>query len=127
MQVGNRQLLVIGDRVLVQPESASERTRVGLYLPQTVVEREPVQTGRIVEVGPGIAIPNFAADTSEPWKPRADSPVRFIPVQAEVGDFALFLRKEAVEVRFEGKPVLIVPQGALLLVVRGDEEPEGEL
>ena len=36
-KIGNRRLLVIGDRVLIKQENLEERTEVGLYLPQTVI------------------------------------------------------------------------------------------
>lgn len=125
MQIRNRQLLVLGDRLLIRPEESIERTKVGLYLPQTVVDKEPVLAGRVVETGPGIPIPNFAAGDSEPWQKRTE-PVRYLPLQVEIGDFVLFLRKDAVEVRFDGEPFLVVPQGAVLLVVRGEDPLEGE-
>lgn len=122
MQLGRRQLLVLGDRVLIEPESAQERTRVGLYLPQTVVDKEPVMSGRIVEVGPGLALPNLAADVpDEPWKEqRTAPPIRWIPPMVEIGDWVLFLKRDAVEIRFEGKNFLVAPQGAILLAVRDD-------
>lgn len=124
MQIGKKQLFVIGDRILIKPDNAEERTKVGLYLPQTVIEKQPVQSGRVVETGPGIAVPNFAQDTSEPWQQRRDSPVKYIPVQAEPGDYALFLRKDAVEIRYQEEDFLVVPQGAILLIIRGDEDTE---
>ena len=33
-----RQLLLVGDRVLITPEEGDDRTRVGLYLPATAVD-----------------------------------------------------------------------------------------
>ena len=48
MKIGNRRLFVIGDRVLIKQENLDERTEVGLYLPQTVIEKEEVQGGRVV-------------------------------------------------------------------------------
>ena len=48
MRIGNKELVVIGDRVLIKREDLEERTKVGLYLPQTVVEKEDVQSGRIL-------------------------------------------------------------------------------
>lgn len=120
MQIGKKQILVIGDRLLVKPETTSDRTKVGLYLPQTVVEKEPVQAGRVVETGPGIAIPNFTPDSGEPWQEHRP-PVKYMPVQAEVGDFVLFLRKEAIEIQYESEDFLIISQGAVLLVIRETE------
>ncbi len=45
MKIGNKRLAVVGDRVLIRQENLEERTEVGLYLPQTVVEKEEVQGG----------------------------------------------------------------------------------
>ena len=42
MKKGNKRLVVIGDRVLVKQEDLEDRTEVGLYLPQTVVEKEEI-------------------------------------------------------------------------------------
>ena len=43
-------------------------------------------------------------------------------MQARVGDHAIFFRKAAVEIRFEEKRYLVVPQAAILVLVR-DELP----
>lgn len=121
MQTGNHIIHVVGDRVLIKPDDPNERTKTGLYLPQGVVEKDTVQSGRVVETGPGIALPNFTSTPEEPWQQRRDSPVRYLPVQAEVGDQAIFLRKEAIEIRYNGEDFLVVSQSAILLLIRGDE------
>ena len=36
MEFPRKQLLVVGDRVLITPEDGDDRTRVGLYLPPMV-------------------------------------------------------------------------------------------
>lgn len=117
MESSRKRLFVIGDRVLIAPEDAYERTEVGLYLPQTVVEKQQVQGGRVVAVGPGIPLPEPGADEDEPWKASSSEP-RYLPMQVEEGDFALFLKKAAVEITWEHKTYLIVPQAAILVVVR---------
>ena len=124
MQIGSKEILVVGDRILVKPDNPDERTKVGLYLPQTVVEREPVQAGRVVATGPGVPVPNLSSDYGEPWQEHRHSPMRFIPLQAEVGDYALFLRKEAVEICYKNEQFLVIPQSALLLLIRDNEEGE---
>jgi hypothetical protein len=43
---------------------------------------------------------------------------RFVPMQARCGDYALFFRKAAVEITFEGDRYLVVPQAAILALVR---------
>ena len=44
--------------------------------------------------------------------------VRYIPPQAETGDYALFLKKASVEINVEEKKYLIVPQAAILVIIR---------
>ncbi|MDA0373161.1 MAG: co-chaperone GroES family protein, partial [Planctomycetota bacterium] len=57
MKIGNKELLVVGDRVLVEPDRGETRTKIGLYLPPGVKEKEEVRGGRVVAMGPGIALP----------------------------------------------------------------------
>jgi co-chaperonin GroES (HSP10) len=113
----HKRLIVVGDRILIAPDHGDDRTEVGLYLPRWAVEKESVQAGRVVAVGPGIPLPAPETMEDEPWKERTSS-ARHVPVQAQIGDFAIFLRKAAVEVKFEGETYLIVPQGAILLLDR---------
>jgi chaperonin GroES len=113
----DRRLIVVGDRVLIEPDEGENRTEVGLYLPRWAVEKESVQAGRIVACGPGIPLPDPGSMEDEPWK-TFESPARHVPMQAQIGDYAIFLRKASVEVKFEGKTYLIVPQGAILLLDR---------
>jgi co-chaperonin GroES (HSP10) len=42
--------------------------------------------------------------------------------RTRVGDYALFFRRAAVEITFEGKKHLVVPQAAILTLVREDFE-----
>ena len=113
----NKHLIVVGDRVLVQPEDGEERTKVGLYLPPTAVDSQAVQGGSIVATGPGLPMPDLAEAGDEPWR-TVSRETRFVPMQARVGDYALFFRKAAVEITFEGERYLVVPQAAILALVR---------
>ena len=116
-----KKLLVAGDRVLIEPQEGEERTKVGLYLPATALDTQQVQEGFIVATGPGDPIPDPSVFEDEPWRADEKTP-RFRPMQARVGDHAIFFRKAAVEIRFEGKRYLVVPQAAILVLVR-DELP----
>lgn len=131
MRRNNKQLVVVGDRVLVKVEDGEDRSKVGLYLPPTAVDNQAVQGGEIVATGPGVALPEPGDYPDEPWRTSGSNrEPRFVPMQARVGDFALFFRKAAVEVAFEGDRYLVVPQGALLALVRDDlatiEDDDGE-
>lgn len=113
------ELIVVGDRVLVAVEAGEERSKVGLYLPPTAVDNQAVQGGRIVATGPGLPMPDPAETSEEPWRTGARE-ARFVPMQARVGDYALFFRRAAVEITFEEERYLVVPQTAILALVRGD-------
>jgi len=113
-----KKLIVIGDRVLIRPTKADERTQSGLYLPPGVQEREKVQQGYVLRTGPGYAIPMPVEN--EPWKTDEEQ-VKYIPLQAREGDLALFLSGGATEVMYEGEKYFIVPQSAILMLEREDE------
>jgi co-chaperonin GroES (HSP10) len=118
---GNKQLIVVGDRVLIQVEEGEERTRVGLYLPSTAIDSQAVQGGRIVATGPGMPMPDLGTEQyDEPWRLTGGTgrEGRFVPMQARTGDYALFFRKAAVEITFENETYLVVPQAAILALVR---------
>lgn len=119
-----KRLIVVGDRVLIEPEEGEERTKIGLYLPPSAVDKQSVQGGKVVATGPGTPISAPADLSEEPWRIDAGEP-RYVPVQAEVGDFALFFRKAAVEITFEGKNYLVVPQAAILTLVREELDLDG--
>ncbi len=112
-----KRLLVVGDRVLITPEEGDDRSKVGLYLPPTAVDSLQVQSGLIVATGPGDPIPDPTAFEDEPWKVRKIEG-RTHPLQAKIGDRAIFFRKAAVEVTFEGKKYLVVPHAAILVLLR---------
>lgn len=119
MEFPPKKLLVAGDRVLIKPEEGEERTKVGLYLPATAMDTQQVQEGLIVATGVGDPLPDVSAFDEEPWKVEQKTP-RFRQMQAKVGDHAIFFRKAAVEISFEDKRYLVVPQAAILVLVRDD-------
>lgn len=110
-------LIVVGDRVLIRPEDPTERTTSGLYLPPSVKEKDKVRGGRVVQTGPGHLIPNPEYSENDSWDPSREA-VRYLPLQARPGDFALFLRKEAIELKWEEEAYLIVPHTAILALAR---------
>ena len=119
MKSKSKQVLVVGDRLLIQPDKGDKTSPAGLYLPPSVVEKQEVKGGIVVEVGPGIPLgsPNDTID--EPWK-DSKSDIKYIPTQAEIGDYALYLGKASIEIEIEKKEYLIVPQSAILILIRDD-------
>ncbi len=118
-----KRLIVVGDRVLIQPEEGEDRTKVGLYLPASAIDNQAVQGGTVLATGPGTAVSAPTELDAEPWK-IGHTEARYVPLQARVGDYAIFFRKAAVEITFEGTRYLVVPQAAILTLVR--EEDEGD-
>lgn len=104
--------------MLVLPDKNQDRTEHGLYLPQGVKDRDKVQGGIVVQSGPGYAIANPSYIDQEPWSTSPREPVKYIPLQAEAGDYALFLRDQAVEIEFEGEKYFIISQTSILMLVR---------
>ena len=111
-------LIVIGDRLLIQPTRANDRTSSGLYLPPGVEEKEQTRSGYVLKVGPGYPIPAIP-DTDEPWK-RSDEQVRYVPLQPREGDLAVYLRNASHEIEFGGEKFVIVGQSGVLMVVRDE-------
>jgi len=113
-----KKLIVIGDRVLIRPAKPDERTSSGLYLPPGVQEKEKVQQGYIIKIGPGYVVPMPPED--EAWK-SAEEQVKYIPLQAREGDLAIFLMSGATEVLYQDEKYFIVPQSAILLLEREED------
>lgn len=117
-----KKLIVVGDRLLIAPEEGEERSRVGLYLPASAVDAQAVQSGTVVATGPGTPISAPTELGEEPWL-AGTGEARYLPVQARTGDYAIFFRRAAVEITFEGTKYLVVPQAAILVLIR---EPRNE-
>lgn len=79
-----------------------------------------MQGGRVIAVGPGQPLPP-PNDEQEPWKEGYRNP-RFLPMEVGVGDHALFFRKAAIEITFEDERYLVVPHGAILVIVRNGKD-----
>ena len=93
-------MIVIGDRVLIRPDDET-RTQAGLDLPQGTGESADVRAGRVISRGPGVPLPS--PEHQRDRRGRASAALR---------------RRPAIEVRYEGETFLVVPQSAVLVVVR---------
>lgn len=114
-----KNLIVVGDRVLIKPKKETQKTDSGIFLPPGVKEKERVQSGYIVKAGPGYPIPAPMEDT-EDWKPE-DEKIKYIPLQAQEGDLAIFLQKSAFEVIYNKEKFYIVPQASILMLERDED------
>jgi len=112
-------LIVVGDRVLIKPKTLSNKTKSGLFLPPGYKEKEAIQTGFVIRVGPGYPIP-MPGEEDEVWK-KSEEQIRYIPLQARQGDLAIFIQKGAIEIVYDGEKYFIVPQSSILLLERDEE------
>jgi co-chaperonin GroES (HSP10) len=114
-----KKLIVVGDRVLIKPVKQTDKTASGLYLPPSVQEKEKIQSGYVIKVGPGYPLP-IPAEEDDLWKGR-DEQVKYLPLQAQEGDLAIFLQKGAIEVMYEEEKYFIVPQASILMLEREED------
>lgn len=114
-----KKLIVVGDRVLIRPAKQTDKTSSGLYLPPGVQEKEKIQSGYVIKVGPGYPLP-MPVDEDDMWKGK-DEQVKYLPLQAQEGDLAIFLQKGAIEVIYEDEKYFIVPQASILMLERDED------
>jgi co-chaperonin GroES (HSP10) len=110
--------IMVGDRVLIKPKNPLSQTQTGLYLPPSVQENEKIHSGYIVKVGPGYPIPAMT-DVDEPWKEQKDE-VKYVPLQAKVGDLAVYLHKSGWEIEFNKEKYVILPHSSILMIIRDE-------
>ncbi|MCG2710977.1 MAG: co-chaperone GroES family protein [Candidatus Omnitrophica bacterium] len=116
-----RELIIIGDRVLIKPDNKKEMTNSGLYLPQGAYEKEKVHSGKIIKAGPGMPVPEPQDLSAEIWKDKqGNASGQYFPLQAKVNDRAIFLKNSAIEIEYENVEYIIVPQAAILALIRDD-------
>lgn len=108
---------MVADRILLKPHNPANQTSGGLYLPPSVKEKEAIQTGVVMRVGPGYPLPPESADIDS-FLGDGESRPRYMPLQVQEGDQAVFLQKHGFEIEIHGEDYMIVPQSAILLVFR---------
>lgn len=117
-EINLSKFILVGDRILIKPRSKQDRTKTGLLLPPTVQENEKIQSGYVVKVGPGMPVP-MVNDEDEPWKGSHDK-VKYIPLQAQEGDLAVYMQNNVYEITFNEETYIIAPQSAILLLIRDE-------
>lgn len=84
----------LGDRVVIEPKAAEEKTASGLYIPDTAKEKP--QEGTVVAVGKG---------------------TKDEDMELKVGDAVLYGKYSGTELKFDGKDFLIMRQSDILAVI----------
>jgi len=110
--------IMIGDRILIKPKSPNDKTNSGLFLPPGVQEKEKIQAGYVVKVGPGYPIPAIN-DIDEPWKDKSEE-VKYVPLQPKEGDLAVYMQNSGYEIEFKREKYIIVPHSSILMLIRDD-------
>jgi len=90
----------LADRVVVKPQEKEEKTRGGIYLPDTASKEKP-QEGTIMAVGEG----------------KLDDNGHRTPVAVQVGDQVLFAKYAGTEIKIEDEDYLILAEKDILAVV----------
>lgn len=91
----------LADYVLIEPVTAEEKTKSGIFLPETVEKERPEQ-GTVVAVGPG----------------KKTSSGKIIPLEIEVGDNVLFTKYGPNEIEVDGKEYLITKEEDILAILK---------
>ena len=47
--------------------------------------------------------------------------MKYIPLEIEVGDYALYLKKFAIDIKYQDEKYIIVPMSGILVVERDDD------
>lgn len=112
-----KEYIVVGDKVLIEPTESDTVADHGLYLPQTVKDKEKVHAGKIIKTGPGYPVFDPTLLEEEPWS-VSKSKSKYFPLQAKEGDYCVFLKDSAIEVELDKKKYFVVPHSSILLIIR---------
>lgn len=93
----------LGDRVVVEPLEAEEKTKGGIILPDTAKEKP--QEGKVVAVGKG----------------KTDENGKLIPMEVKVGDKVLYGKYAGTEITIEGKEYMILREEDILAVIEDNK------
>ncbi|MCE5215789.1 co-chaperone GroES [bacterium] len=91
----------LGDRVLVEPLEAEEKSAGGIYLPEAA--QEAPREGKVIAVGAGRVLDNGER----------------LPLSVKEGDIVVYTKYGGNEVRVGDKDYLILDEGSLLAVKEG--------
>ncbi len=90
----------LGDRVLIEPMEAEDKTESGIYIPDTAKEKQ--QKGRIVAVGKG----------------RIQEDGKLVPLEVKVEDKVIYGRYSGTEIKIQGTEFLILKEEDILGIIK---------
>ncbi|HKJ77941.1 MAG TPA: hypothetical protein VKA10_00345, partial [Prolixibacteraceae bacterium] len=71
------------------------------------------------KAGPGYPIPAIS-DQDEAWKQKQEN-VQYVPLQAQMGDLAVYLNKSGFEIEFNKEKYVILPHSSILMIIRDEK------
>ena len=86
----------LADRVVVKPIEKEEKTKSGIYLPDTVKEKP--QEGEVVAVGPG----------------RLSEDGKRVAMDVKVGDRVLYAKYGGTEIKVDDEELMILRESDIL-------------
>ena len=89
----------LGDRIVIKPSAAEEKTKGGIILPDTAKEKPVV--GEVVAVGPG----------------KKSDDGKLVPLDLKVGDKVLYGKYSGTEVMLDGQEYLMMRETDVFAVV----------
>lgn len=93
------QLKPLADRIVVKVVSGEEKTKSGLYLPDTAQEKP--QEGEVIAVGTGRILDNGQK----------------LPLEVKVGDRIVFSKYSGTEIKLDGEKLVIFSERDVLAVI----------
>jgi chaperonin GroES len=95
------QIQPLADNVLIEPVNAEEKTKSGIFLPESATKERPEQ-GTVKAVGSG----------------KRTNSGKVIEMEVKVGDKVLFTKYGPNEIEIDGKEYLIAKQEDILAILR---------
>jgi chaperonin GroES len=86
----------MGDRLVVKPMQSEEKTKSGIYLPDTAKEKP--QEGKVIAVGPG----------------RVTDEGKRIAMDVEVGDTIIYTKYGGSEIKIDDEELIIMRESDIL-------------
>ena len=93
------QLKPLADRIVVKVVNGEEKTKSGLYLPDTAQEKP--QEGEVIAVGNGRVLDNGQK----------------MPLEVKVGDRIIFSKYSGTEIKLDGEKCVIFSERDVLAVI----------
>jgi len=90
----------IADHILIEPLEEEEKTKAGIFLPESADKERPEQ-GKVIAVGPG----------------KKNEKGEIIALEIKVGQKVLFTKYGPTEIKVDGKKYLIAKEEDILAII----------